>query len=92
MCINCYQLVITLFPADGIALGAAATTSQTHVEMIVFVAIMLHKVEFNLCKSSHFTLKSLPVCHKYHPPSHLAHVRFLFAGTRSFWPGIFSPT
>jgi zinc transporter 9 len=30
--------------ADGIALGAAATTSQTHVEMIVFVAIMLHKV------------------------------------------------
>lgn len=29
--------------ADGIALGAAASTSQTHVEMIVFVAIMLHK-------------------------------------------------
>ena len=32
--------------ADGIALGAAATTSQTHVEMIVFVAIMLHKVYY----------------------------------------------
>ena len=30
--------------ADGVALGAAATTSQTHVEMIVFIAIMLHKV------------------------------------------------
>ncbi|XP_074652028.1 zinc transporter ZIP9-B-like [Tubulanus polymorphus] len=29
--------------ADGVALGAAATTSQTHVTMIVFVAIMLHK-------------------------------------------------
>ena len=30
--------------ADGVALGAAATTSQAHVEMIVFIAIMLHKV------------------------------------------------
>ena len=30
--------------ADGIALGAAAQSSQMHVEMIVFVAIMLHKV------------------------------------------------
>jgi len=29
--------------ADGIALGAAATTSRTDVEMIVFIAIMLHK-------------------------------------------------
>ncbi|CAD5119953.1 DgyrCDS8534 [Dimorphilus gyrociliatus] len=29
--------------ADGIALGAAATTSETHVEIIVFAAIMLHK-------------------------------------------------
>jgi zinc transporter 9 len=29
--------------ADGIALGAAATTSHTDVEMIVFLAIMLHK-------------------------------------------------
>nr|CAG4648277.1 EOG090X0EEU [Moina brachiata]SVE93284.1 EOG090X0EEU [Moina brachiata] len=28
---------------DGIALGAAATTSQTATEMIVFFAIMLHK-------------------------------------------------
>ncbi|KAG8222369.1 hypothetical protein J437_LFUL002988 [Ladona fulva] len=29
--------------ADGIALGAAATTAHTDVEMIVFIAIMLHK-------------------------------------------------
>ncbi|KAJ9578248.1 hypothetical protein L9F63_005518 [Diploptera punctata] len=29
--------------ADGVALGAAATTDQASVEMIVFVAIMLHK-------------------------------------------------
>lgn len=30
--------------ADGVALGAAATTSHKDVEMIVFLAIMLHKV------------------------------------------------
>jgi len=29
--------------ADGVALGAAATTGQTDVEIIVFLAIMLHK-------------------------------------------------
>jgi len=29
--------------ADGIALGAAATTNQTDVEIVVFLAIMLHK-------------------------------------------------
>merc|ERR1719270_2512345 len=29
--------------ADGIAMGAAATTHQTDVEVIVFLAIMLHK-------------------------------------------------
>uniref|UniRef100_A0A0B6ZG42 Zinc transporter ZIP9 n=1 Tax=Arion vulgaris TaxID=1028688 RepID=A0A0B6ZG42_9EUPU len=29
--------------ADGIALGAAITLSETHITMIVFVAIMLHK-------------------------------------------------
>ncbi|MEE6491814.1 hypothetical protein FKM82_016390 [Ascaphus truei] len=29
--------------ADGVALGAAASTSQTSVQIIVFVAIMLHK-------------------------------------------------
>ena len=31
---------------DGIALGAAATTSHTEVEIIIFVAIMLHKVSY----------------------------------------------
>lgn len=31
------------FVADGIALGAAATTSHADVEIIVFLAIMLHK-------------------------------------------------
>ncbi|XP_016334343.1 zinc transporter ZIP9-like, partial [Sinocyclocheilus anshuiensis] len=31
--------------ADGVALGAAASTSQTSVQLIVFVAIMLHKVQ-----------------------------------------------
>ncbi|XP_017157893.1 zinc transporter ZIP9 [Poecilia reticulata] len=31
--------------ADGVALGAAASTSQTSVQLIVFVAIMLHKVK-----------------------------------------------
>lgn len=31
---------------DGVALGAAATTSQADVEVIVFLAIMLHKVKF----------------------------------------------
>lgn len=37
---------VSLFPilADGVALGAAASTSQTSVQLIVFVAIMLHKV------------------------------------------------
>ncbi len=33
-----------IIKADGIALGAAAATSKTDVEMIVFFAIMLHKV------------------------------------------------
>ncbi len=34
-----------LIKADGIALGAAAASSNTDVEMIVFIAIMLHKVK-----------------------------------------------
>lgn len=29
---------------DGVALGAAATTQHTEVEIIIFIAIMLHKV------------------------------------------------
>lgn len=35
---------------DGIALGAAATTAHTEVEIIVFLAIMLHKVIIILSK------------------------------------------
>ena len=38
---NCNVLLFVA--ADGIALGAAASTSRTDVEMIVFLAIMLHK-------------------------------------------------
>ena len=34
--------------ADGVALGAAVSTSKTEVEVIVFVAIMLHKVKKNI--------------------------------------------
>lgn len=37
--------------ADGVALGAAATTSQADVELIVFLAIMLHKVNKNRLNS-----------------------------------------
>lgn len=36
--------ILILLSADGVALGAAASTSQTSVQLIVFVAIMLHKV------------------------------------------------
>lgn len=35
---------ILYFTADGIALGAATSVSQTGLTIIVFVAIMLHKV------------------------------------------------
>ena len=36
-----YGLYVT---ADGVALGAAASMSKMDVEIIVFIAIMLHKV------------------------------------------------
>jgi len=41
-----------LCTADGVALGAAATTDQAGIEMIVFFAIMLHKVQYRIatCK------------------------------------------
>ena len=45
-----YYHILTFFLlilADGVALGAAATTPRTDVEMIVFFAIMLHKVYFS---------------------------------------------
>ena len=40
-----FLLTLTLFSlkADGVALGAAVTTSRTDVEIIIFLAIMLHK-------------------------------------------------
>lgn len=43
---------LLLCTADGVALGAAATTDQAGVEMIVFFAIMLHKVPYRIatCK------------------------------------------
>ena len=36
--------IVTLL-ADGLALGAAAGLSKTDVEVVIFLAIMLHKVE-----------------------------------------------
>lgn len=47
-CMFLLDSLISLFPADGVALGAAASTSQTSVQLIVFVAIMLHKVKLNI--------------------------------------------
>ena len=47
--------IYILFSADGVALGAAVSTSKTDVEVIVFVAIMLHKVK----KSNHSMIKLL---------------------------------
>ena len=38
-------MCFVVFAADGVALGAAVSTSKTEVEVIVFVAIMLHKVD-----------------------------------------------
>ncbi|KAH8272485.1 hypothetical protein KR044_009478 [Drosophila immigrans] len=38
-----YYLYRLFYLADGVALGAAATTSHQDVEIIVFLAIMLHK-------------------------------------------------
>lgn len=38
--------------ADGIALGAASATSRFNVELIVFMAIILHKVNSNVKQKS----------------------------------------
>ena len=48
--------------ADGIALGAAAATNELDVEIIIFLAIMLHKVPFIYYVSTCITqnLISLP--------------------------------
>ena len=37
-------IVLSLLAADGLALGAAAGLSKADVELIIFFAIMLHKV------------------------------------------------
>lgn len=42
--LDCRHKTVSTSAADGIALGAAATTSHAATEMIVFLAIMLHKV------------------------------------------------
>ena len=42
--------------ADGVALGAAVSTSKTEVEVIVFVAIMLHKVNHGLLRRIFFNV------------------------------------
>lgn len=34
--------------ADGIAMGAAASTARSDLQIIVFLAIMLHKVKQNI--------------------------------------------
>lgn len=36
---------LSLSVADGLALGAAAGLSKVDVEIIIFLAIMLHKVQ-----------------------------------------------
>lgn len=39
-----HMLGMFVFSADGIAMGAAVSMSTAHLTLIVFVAIMLHKV------------------------------------------------
>lgn len=66
--------------ADGVALGAAATTSQADVELIVFVAIMLHKVWTNP-----------PQLLTINEPT-LRDAKFPFSGSGSLWPRLlFAP-
>jgi len=52
---------LLLCTADGVALGAAATTDQAGVEMIVFFAIMLHKVPYRIatCKPTNKIIEEL---------------------------------
>ena len=48
ICVAYYRVEVNInfiiIAADGVALGAAVSTSKTEVEVIVFIAIMLHKV------------------------------------------------
>lgn len=38
--------IIDVFPADGIAMGSASTSTEAEIQIVVFIAIMLHKVYF----------------------------------------------
>lgn len=38
------DVMVTHQIADGIALGAAASAANTELELVIFIAIMLHKV------------------------------------------------
>ena len=62
-----------MFSADGVAMGAAISMSETHITMIVFFAIMLHKVsrhDNGMVKLSHsdqtssFFSKSVDKAHR----------------------------
>ena len=50
ICVAYYRVEVNInfivIAADGVALGAAVSTSKTEVEVIVFIAIMLHKVNY----------------------------------------------
>lgn len=39
-----------LHPADGFALGAAVATGQVTVQVVIFLAVGLHKVSFQLLR------------------------------------------
>lgn len=39
--------ILCLFSADGVALGAAAASSQVSVQVVVFFAVILHKVRLH---------------------------------------------
>lgn len=40
--------VCLLHPADGFALGAAVATGQVTVQVVIFLAVALHKVSSHL--------------------------------------------
>ena len=69
--------------ADGVALGAAASTSQMHVEMIVFIAIMLHKVNAvaALIDKKFSAFDNMRSC------IHISILIICFVGACCVWPG-----
>lgn len=47
--VKCFQSLtqtVVLHPADGFALGAAVATGQVTVQVVIFLAVGLHKVSF----------------------------------------------